>query len=361
MIVRHIVWPVFAVFITVLAASCVQAPDAPTGSAGIVRPGGVYVLCEGLWRQDNSELSYLQPEFVDVVRDVVSTVNPGLRLGDTASDVVVRGDTMYVCVSTSHTIESYRRSTGEWLGRMTMPAGPEPYRMVLADDSTAYCTNLNDDSITEFDPRTLTIRIERAAVGPAPEGIAVTRNAIFVANSGLGDLRAGEDGAGTVAVLDRSDLATVNSVRGLVNVAALKYDALRNRMWASYRNLPSRKDSLGGIVLIDPDRATIIGHWRYTAPRGMAIDDRTGLLYVLHADGIDEIDVTASTTRRIIGHVSRDGNDVWFALAFDPSRSLLWVGNARTYVLDGEALAISLDGGIVHRLTVGLNPTAFVF
>lgn len=361
MISRRIIWFTFIAAIIVFVVGCVQAPDAPNGSVGIVRPGGVFVLCEGLWRQDNSELSYLQPEFVEVVRDVVSTVNPGLRLGDTASDVIVRGDTMYICVSTSHTIESYRRSTGAWLGRMTMPAGREPYRMVLADDSTAYCTNLNDDSITEFDPRTLTIRIERAAVGPAPEGIAITRNAIFVANSGLGDLRADEDGAGTVSVLDRSDLATVNIIRGLVNVAALKYDALRNRMWASYRNLPSRKDSLGGIVLIDPDRATIVGHWRYAAPRGMTIDDRTGSLYVLHADGIDAVDVTTSATRRIVSHASRDGNDVWFALAFDPSRSLLWVGNARTYVLDGEALAIALDGGIVHRLTVGLNPTAFVF
>lgn len=346
--------------IGVILSSCLPTPDVTLRDDGVLGSGGVYVVCEGLWRQNNSVVSWVGLDGT-VVRDVVSVVNPGMELGDTASDVIVRGDTIFVAVSTSRSIELFRRSSGEWLGRIAAPQGAEPYRMALADDSTIFVTNLTDDSITEVDIRHGRLRVDRVPVGPAPEGIAVLRNRIFVANSGYGDLRSTESGAGTVDVLSRSDLSRVRRIDSLPNVAALVADADRNRVWVSYRNLPSKKNETGGVALIDASSFATLRRWSVDAPRGLTLDTRTGDVFVLHNHGVSRIRSTNDTMSTIIRHRSGSGSDVWYSLAYQPDGATLWIGNARSYVTDGEVIVFDTTGNRQLAAPVGLNPTAFAF
>jgi len=344
----------------IVLTSCLPTPDVSVRSDGVLGDGGVYVVCEGLWRQNNSVLSWVGRDGT-VVRDVVSVVNASMDLGDTASDIVVRGDTIFVAVSTSRSIELFRRSSGEWLGRILAPVGSEPYRMALADDSTVFVTNLTDDSITEVDIRHGRLRVDRVPVGPAPEGIAVIRNRIFVANSGYGDLRSSEQGAGTVDVFARSDLSRVRRIDSLPNAAAIVADANRNRIWVSYRNLPSRKHELGGVALIDASSFEVLRRWKLDAPRGLALDRTSGDAFVLHSLGVSRLRGTADTMSIIIPHRSGSGSDVWYSLAYQPDGGTLWIGNARSYVTDGEVLAYDTTGKRLLSAPVGLNPTAFAF
>lgn len=318
------------------------------------------MLCEGLWRQDNSVLSYVLPD-VQVVRDAVQAVNPGTRLGDTATDVVVRGDRMYVAVSASHTIEVFDKVTGVTNGRLRLSSDEEPYRICFANDTTAYCTNLTDDSITEFNPKTLQTRVVRVPVGPAPEGIASNGRHVFVANSGYGDLRANEPLAGTVSVLSVQDLSIVKTIDSMPNAATVRCDEQRYRVWVSYRNLASKPDLLGGVALIDATSFAVLQRWMFKSPHGMVVDSLTGNALVLHEDGVDEIAPNDASTRRIISHRSSDGNDVWYGLGFDAAKRIVWIGNARAYVTDGECIAVDLDGVVIGRYPVGANPTAFAF
>jgi hypothetical protein len=53
------------------------------------------------------------------------------------------------------------------------------------------------------------------------------------------------------------------------------------------------------------------------------------------------------------------GNDIWYSLGWWPSQSSLLVGNARSYVTDGEVLVLDRNGNERFRVAVGLNPTAF--
>ena len=205
--------------IIVLALCCIRCVPVPTAPDPATTPlvnGGFFVVCEGLWRQDNATLSFITPTG-SAERDIVSTRNVGLRLGDTGSDILVHGDSIYVCASTSSTIEVYHRLSGIWKGRIRFENGREPYRLAIVNDTVAVCSIRNDDCIAEIDLRLLTVRVARAPVGPAPEGLCYFRGRIYVANSGLGDLRAAEAGASTVSILDAADLRVVKTLLGLAN------------------------------------------------------------------------------------------------------------------------------------------------
>ena len=338
---------------------CVPDPVAPANGSDPLVQGGVYVLCEGLWSQDNSTLSYLSPTG-NVVRDVVSVYNSGTKLGDTSTDLVVKNDTLIIAVSTSKSICMVRKSDGKWLGRLSMVSG-QPYRLAMSSTGKLFCTNLNDDSITELDANSLTITVPRVAVGPAPEGIACADGKVYVAISGLGDLRKSEQGAGTVSVLSDYDLSVQTTFSDLPNVGEVCADASRHRVWVAYRHYASQPDSLGGIVEIDTRKDTIVHVWRMKVPTAIAVDSESGAVYVLNETGVVRIESNSPTPTLVAPHENKNGNDIWYSLGFDPIRKLIVVGNARSYVTDGEVILFRTDGTIEARLNVGINPTAFAF
>jgi hypothetical protein len=349
----------FGAAMCVLLTGCVQDPTSSTpDSVPDVLEGDVLVLCEGLWRYDNSVLSHVRTSPAQLlVRDRITSGNNGQKLGDLASDMVIRGDTMWIVVSGSRAIEKFRVSTGAWMGRVSFPAGREPFRMVIVNDSVAYITNRSDDSMTELDPRTLTERVAAAPTGPAPEGIAVWRTSIFVCNSGFGDLRADEPLAGTITVYSRVDLAQTGVVDSVPNVGEIVVDVARAVLVASYRELTST-DKDGGVVVIDPASLKILTRVRYDGPSDLALDPLHGVVYVLHAEGVDELDLTTSATRRILSNTT---SDVWYSIAYDESRDLIWVGNAKNYVTDGEVFAVQRNGTRWGSgVGVGVNPTTIL-
>jgi DNA-binding beta-propeller fold protein YncE len=355
MIVRLIPISVALPLLAFFFSGCLSTPtDAPTPQGSIDAPG-IFVLCEGLWRQDNSTLWFVGDDGT-VVRDVVGTINPGLRLGDTGTDVHVRGDSIWVLVNTSRSIELLHRRTGLWLARLRFDDLREPYAMAFVNDSVAVCTFLNDATIAEFDPRRMTARVARVPVGSAPEGIAVLSGRIYVANSGLGDLRRTQQGAGTVTVLDASDLSVVDTITGLPNVRSVIADARSGRVWCIYRHLVSQPDSLGGVVAYDPVQRRITEHYRLRAPTAASIDRRSGRLYVLHAGGVSCI--AGGDVRSVI---ARTNDDAWYALAWDERHQRLVIGNARAYVTDGEVMMVDTSGSILRRVDVGVNPGRFAF
>ncbi|MBU3742175.1 MAG: hypothetical protein FGM24_07795 [Candidatus Kapabacteria bacterium] len=342
--------------VAALLACCVPAPVPPDGgNTFTAEPGGVWVLCEGLWRQNDSELWFASA--TGATGDVVQLMNPEAPLGDTGSDILRRGDTLFVAINGSRCIDVIHAVSGRRITRILLDGRKEPYRLALADDSTLYCSNLNDDSITEIDARTLDVRLLHVPVGPAPEGIAASSSIVAVANSGLGDLRRTEEGAGSVYIYRRFDMLRTHVIDGLINVASIRIDQPRNTMWVTYRHLPSQPDSLGGLVAFDLASYAERGRWRVAAPRALEIDRSTGDAYVLHADGIDV--VATGALRRVAWHRSQ-GDSVWYSLGIDP-RGSLWVGDAKSYRTPGDVIVLDRSGHEVRRMRVGRNPTAFAF
>jgi len=355
--VNVVVWTILVV--AGAFVGCVPKPSPTSVGPGEIIPGGTFVVCEGLWRQNNSVLSYINPVGV-TMRDVVSVVNAGQILGDNASDAIAVGDTVFVVVSTSASIERFHRVTGKWIDRLRIPNGKQPYRICYDGIRKIYCSLLNDDAIMEIDARTLHVTVALASVGPAPEGIASIGGFVYVALSGLGDVRVREAGSGTITILRTEDLRQVSQIVDVPNCSIVRADPGNDNVWAAFRNLPSKPDSAGGVVKISASTQKVIARFSFFEVRGLAVDSKTGDAFVLHRKGIDKISATDNSIRNIVKHESTNGADVWYSLFFDARADRLLIGNARQYVTDGEVLVVDQAGVIESRHQVGLNPTAFI-
>jgi YVTN family beta-propeller protein len=363
-------WRKFFYRLLLLLLCCVacKPPAEPDAGGSLGNPSkpsqatrGAYILCEGLWRQDNSTLSRYDAQSGDVVNDFFTRVNPALRLGDTGNDMAVKGDTMFIAMSTSRTIEMMRVSTGRWVGRIRFAgARQEPRRIALVSDSVAFVTNLNDDTITEFNPTTLHVGAA-IPVGPAPEGIVAAGGYVVVANSGYGDYRAKEPKAGTLSVIDVATRTEVRNVPNLPNVIGVIASPDKRRLYAAYKHLPSLKDSLGGIAEFDAQTFAELRRWRLKSPSSLAFSPSGDSLLFLSDAAVRVIALREARPqpREIVSNAEQSAT--WYGFRVHPVSGELWIANARNYVVAGEVICFSPDGKLIRRFDVGLNPNAFVF
>jgi hypothetical protein len=77
---------------------------------------------------------------------------------------------------------------------------------------------------------------------------------------------------------------------------------------------------------------------------------------VLHQEGVDELSPRIATPLRIISHRSVAPNDIWYSIGVSPTRQKLYIGNARSYVTNGEVLIYRTNGEFLKAVEVGVNP-----
>jgi hypothetical protein len=327
------------------------------------RPGasGAYVLCEGLWGHDNSVLARI--ELPDrVIPDVLA--GTGLRLGDVGNDLQRRGDTLYVVVSGSRSIECFHVPTARWIGRIRLQQNRYPRQLCIVNDTLGVVTDLYGDAVTMVHLRRLEELSELCRVGPAPEGIARWQQMLFVANSGYGDYRAGEPRAGTVSVLYLFPLREEALLRVGPNVVSVLVHPRRARLYALYLHLPSmwERDSLGGVVEYDLPTLQERRRWRVRLTGYDAAWSSTGdTLLLLTREGVAGVDVREGISRApflVLRNPAPD-TDAWYTVAVDGA-ARYWVGNARSYTVAGEVVLFSATGLVQGRFPVGVNPGAIV-
>jgi hypothetical protein len=352
--------------IVLLAAtllSCCQNPVAPATTGVASSSRGAYILCEGLWRQDNATLARFDATSGTVVSDFFTQANPDLRIGDTANDMVLHGDTLYVAVSTSRTIEVIRASTGKWLGRIRFSGvRQEPRHIAILNDTTAFVTLLNDDSVQEFNPRTFALKGAPIQVGPSPEGIAITEKYIFVANSGFGDFRANEPKAGTISVVEVAGKREIALLRGMPNVREVLLSPDKRSLYATYTHLPAQKDSLGGIVEFDIEALLERRRWRVKEP--LSITLRNDSLFCISARGVEAIPLKQTMPNLMLHQsllIPAQTDNAWYSLAAHPSNGQLWIGNAKNFQTNGEVLIFQVQGSLQQRFEVGISPNTILF
>ena len=110
----------------ILFVACDDMEDKPFTSSIIGDPtetgtAELYVLCEGLFNQNNSSLARFSFGNQQMVRDYFKAVNRR-GLGDTANDMAIYGSKIYVIVNISSTVEVIDFRTGSSLKQIQMLA-----------------------------------------------------------------------------------------------------------------------------------------------------------------------------------------------------------------------------------------------
>ncbi len=321
---------------------------------------GVYILCEGLWKMDNSTLARYNPANGNVENNIFGKANPGLRIGDTGNDIVVRGDTAFVAVTTSRTIEVFRASTGKWLNRMQLGEGKMPRYLALAPDGL-YVSNYTANSVSRLNLPTLSQAGSDIPSGPAVEGLAYAGGFVFAANSGLGALQLDSPKAGTLSVIRLGASVPDTLITSVPNVVELKASPDGTKLYAFSQEISSRPDLKPTIVEYNAFTFAELRRWTVDEAGSPCLSPQGDSLFFVSKSGVDMLDLRLSGAAPVtIVHKDRQ-DDHWYSLGLHPVDGTLWIGNARSFTTEGEVIIAQRTGAYIKRFNVGLNPTAIVF
>lgn len=350
------------VLLSFVLVSCGEQASQPGDNEPVeTLSRGVYILCEGLWKMDNSTLTRYNPATGRVENDFFRRANPGLRLGDTGNDIFLKGDTAFVTVTTSRTIEAFQVSTGKWIQRIRFDEARQPRYLALAPDGM-YVSNYTDNSISRFDPATFTVLTERIPVGPSVEGIAYARGFIFAANSGLGSLQIDSPHAGTLSVIRMGLSSEEKKLQAAPNVSELLVSPDGSKLYAISHEIAGRPDLVPTLIEYNVASLSETRRWQMPTIISPCLSSGGDSLFFISANGVDVLDLRfiGSIGARTI--VTKDRmDDHWYSLALHPQDGTLWIGNARGFTTEGEVIVADGAGNYIKRFDVGLNPTAIVF
>ena len=345
------------IFLSLALASCVEEPSAPSAADQAVYDNAL-ILCEGMWYHNNSSITKIDRENSKIVNQFYSVSNGGLNLGDIGNSFVKYGDTVFVAVTTSKTIEALRISDGTHVGRIEFSGHNAPRDICLGPEY-GYVTDLYDHSIHQFDPKKIEYIKTVKTGGPAPEGCVYANGMIITANSGYGDYLAEEPGAGTISIFD--DHLNLRDILFVgPNVVELAYNTRTYKLYAMYYNTPSarEKGEKGGIVEYNIGSMEKLREWTVDAT-SMAFSAGGDSLLFISDKNAGFIDLVSNSEVKILIE-NPDENENWYSVHHSPTGDF-WVCNALNHQRDGILHVYSIDKVLKESINTGVNPRRVIF
>jgi len=337
--------------------SCKEASEGLTiNIPDTTKTNVALILCEGLWGYNNSSISKLNLVSLQIQNNFTSVVNENFKIGDTGNDIAVKGDTFFVVVTTSRVLEYFDVYTGKLLGYITFEGNTAPRHIAIVNDSIVCITDLYKDCV--YFVNLLKQRVENIVkVGPAPEFVEYLDGKLYVTNSGYGDYRANEPKAGTLSVIDVKNLSEIANIQLRPNPIEIAIDNKRQQILVSYNHLPSMKDSIGGILLLDAKNLNLLKEWKIQS-KSLKLDETNNQLYFISENKVMKLDLFTGEMKQILSNPNK--NEIWYSVAFDTKRNFLLIGNAKNYTVEGEILVYQMNNSkveFVKSLPTGVNPS----
>ena len=319
----------------------------------------LYILSEGLIHLNNSTLALYDFDTRTTATDWFGTIN-GRRLGDTANDMGIYGQKLYLVVSTSGQVEVVDKLTGRSLKQIPlkdeMGRSREP-RNIAFHEGFAYVCSF-DGTVAEIDTSGLTVtRI--TTVGRNPDGIAVANRKIYVSNSG-GLSFPNYDS--TVSVIDPVLFQEIKKIEVGANPFTLQADS-RGQLYVVTRgNYGNERYQLHLIdTQTDEYAATIQG----AHPLNFTLSNDTLWMYSYdHNTGTSDFQTydTRAGALSVSGFIT-DGTTLTtpFGITRSTTSGDIFITDAGSYTTRGHVLCFSRDGRLKYRLKgVGVNPKKVV-
>ncbi len=351
---------ILLVTLSLLFTACVKEPDKP--DTPDLKSGQYLVLCEGLMGHNNSSISLIDIESNQIQNLYFETANGGLKIGDTANDLVFKNDTAFVTVTLSGSIESFRNTDGKWLNRLYIE-GSSPNKTVIINDTVAYATDmLNDSTLIKYNPKNMEYISSVPFKGKNPVDITTDGKRLFVANSGFGIYYYNHKYAGKLSVLDLETEEQIDMIDIGTNLIEIKMTD--EHIYLCYYNL-YEEDAPGGIVELDletlKETNRIEGFFRYInySPKNNRlyfVEDIPGMDIVKNR-GVSFIDLNKSQWEVTQVIKNNKANEFWYALTVDDETNRLLVGNAMNFSVSGKVMIFRADT-LEYEYQCGVNPSA---
>lgn len=349
-------------FLVLLAASlfsCRKDKVVPEPEK-ITVVNGLFVLNEGAWGSNKSDLDFYDFSTGIYKRDVYKAANPEatLGLGDVGNDVKIYGSRLYIVVNGSNKLEVVNVKTAKRIGQVAIPN----CRNIAFYKNKAYVTSF-EGYVAVIDTAALTVGT-KINVGREPEELAVVGEKLYVANSGGYSPLNYER---TVSVINLTTEAKVKDIDVAINLHRLKAD--------SYGDLyvSSRGDYNGinsNLYVIDTKTDAV--KKKFDIPTGnFAI--HKDIAYVYSAEWSNSAGGYTITYNKInvkdetllAGSFISDGTQASimmpYGIAVDPVAEDIYITDARDYATPGRLYCYDKNGKRKFEVTTGDVPAGMVF
>ena len=340
---------IFSVFAVVsLFAACSDDENSspcPDTSGEIL-----YVLNSGDWKSNNSSLTMYNVSTGESVQGYFELVN-GRGLGNTANDIIVYGDKMYIAVAGESSIE-VADTDAKSLKRIECGAQP---RYLAAYDGKVYATYYNG-FVARLD--TLTLEVDALLkVGRNPEQLAICGDKLYVANSGGMDYNSELGYDNTVSVVDIENFREIEKIDVVLNPSQVISDG-KGVYVASYGNY-----------------ADVPGTLQYIPSGGVAsvVGKCSNMTEVCYASGLlygyfSQYDANWNATITYLSYnpVTGEVDSPWIKESYLPSPyKICSLGEkvcvtSSDYINNGDVYVYDNDGMLVFKISAGLNPVKVV-
>lgn len=335
------------VALTSLISSCSKdsstEPIQPTNK-------GLFIINEGLYGQNNSEISYYDFQTQNVITSFYSSVN-GKVLGDNANSMFIFDGKGYVAVDGSNKIEVIDLKTGTSLGSLDLGAQGSPREIYVLNNSRGFVTSFSTNNVIEFNPTTLTIT-QGIPVGEYPEGLVYSNNKLFVANSKLGK-------GNTISIIDLTSNRVIKTLEVGVNprFVSLSNDA---KVVVGCSGDFFDINSIGGYYFIDPVSLTKVDSILLTYhPQDFTITKERVMFYI-NDKGVGKINLQTKNVDTVFinGMQINDIYGIAYSLTYDDINEKLYVGNPKDFTQNGEVKIFDKNGNFVSKFGTKINPGA---
>ena len=358
--------------IGLLISSCRSGDEDIVPSQGVPADMGstsFYLLNEGNWGSNKSTIDYYDAATHTYHRNIYAEVNPGVtgHLGDMGNDLKIYDGKLWAVINNSHLVEVMDAATAQHITQFTIPN----CRYLAFEGRHAYVTsfagpagvdpNAQRGYVAHIDLDRMEIT-GTCIVGYQPEGLAVSGDYLYVANSG--GYRA-PDYDHTVSVIDLESFHVVDTIDVAPNLHLIEQDS-HGYLWVTSRG------DYGAIApktyVIDPLTRTVCDSLNL-AISGMALAGDSIYAYSSVWDyttgentfGYHLID---TRTREVVNNsFIANTTDIRtpYGIAVNPTTREIYVTDAGDYVNPGYLHSFTPEGNRKVKVRTGDVPSDIAF
>jgi DNA-binding beta-propeller fold protein YncE len=325
-------------------------------SSSIVPKNGLLVLCEGLFQQNNTALSWVNFEDESIDNQYFENKN-GRLLGDTGNDMEIYGGKIYIVVNVSSTLEVLDKATNVSLKQIDMKVNgvAKSPRQIKFHNGFGFITCF-DGYVDVLDTATLTIT-KRIKVGENPEGLSFSNDKLYVANSGGLNVPNVDS---TLSVIDLTSLVEVKKITVGKNPGGVEVDNegdIYVIARGNYSSIPSR------MVRIDTQNDIVAETFDFDASGITAMEDQFLIRNYNFNTLTSNISLFDPLTEMMVE--STFIGDVQFTtlygVFYNASNKKIYCTDAMNYTNTGYVKRFSSQGAFEKSYHVGLNPNSIIF
>jgi len=317
---------------------------------------GMIVLCEGLFQHNNASVSWVDFNNNSVTNNLF-TSKTGRQLGDTGNDMQQYGGKIYIVVNVSSTIEVMDASTFKSIKQIQMfnaSTAKQPRRLAF-HGGKVYVT-CYDGFVDVIDTTSLTVN-QRIQVGSNPEGLSISNNKLYVANSGGLNFPLPDS---TVSVIDLNTHTELQKIKVGMNPGGVITDSQGDVyviIRGNYAGIPSR------MVRIDTQNDVLAETFSFDASAIYPMNDQFLISFYNYTTETSTVGLFNPQTETLTSsnYISTAGITTFYGMKYNLTKNTIFILDAMNYTNSGYVREFSTIGVELNNYHVGLNPTKIIF